>query len=246
MRNVKETLQWYENHPTSRELGFNPDNMCLKICRTARNIPARYPTAKAAQDATPREHRIEQVRHLRKGMVLYYDDPTDGNRAGHVATMIGRVKGFNPDSLADVLTITNSVHAGRLTVVRGDYFPRYWGDPFQFGATWLNGYELEMIRRKTAIEKFHDEARPWDVSFLDKAAKGRPEIARIRDGIVTQVNRLPDSPKLERVREFKDSFRAERHLRMWLLNESIRDGHTGLVKKVRNNIRRLINELPEE
>lgn len=144
MRDFKETLEWYRNHQTTRQIGFNPNGMCLKVCRVARGIDAKYPTAKANQDATPQRHRVHRVRDLRRGMVLSYDDPHDSNKAGHIVTMIGRVKGFNPDSLRDVLVETNSVKSGELVVVRGDYFPRFWRDPFVFGATWLNGVELDV------------------------------------------------------------------------------------------------------
>lgn len=144
MRNFKETLAWYRENDTASEIGFNPNGMCLKVCRTARGIGPMYPDAKTAQDATPQSHRVSRIRDLRRGMVLYYDNPRDSNRFGHIVTMIGRVRGFNPDSLADVLVRTNSVVSGKLVVVRGDYFPRFWGDPFQFGATWLNGQVLDV------------------------------------------------------------------------------------------------------
>lgn len=146
IRNFIQTIDWYRKHDNTSTIGFNPDGMCLKVCRVARGIPSRYLTAKISQDATPREYRVYNVEDLRAGMVLYYDDPNDSNRAGHIVTMIGRVPNANPKSLHDILVETNSVQSGRITTVRGDYFPTYWGDKFQFGATWLNGYEIDHFK----------------------------------------------------------------------------------------------------
>src|SRR5215216_5913970 len=95
MHDLHETMQWYREHDETAELGFNPDGRCLQICRTARDLPAVYPSAKEAQDATPKEFRVTKIADLRKGMVLYFDDPHDSNQFGHVATMVGRVKGFD-------------------------------------------------------------------------------------------------------------------------------------------------------
>lgn len=147
MRPYKQVMEWYRNHQTASQIGFDPDGMCLKVCRTAAGKPPVYPSAVVAQNATPPQHRVHKVRDLRRGMVLYYDHPSDSNRFGHIVTMIGRVKGANPDSLHDVLVETNSVKANELVVVRGDYFVQHWGDPFVFGATWLNGSELDYAGR---------------------------------------------------------------------------------------------------
>lgn len=169
MRNWKGALEWYRTHQRTSQIGFNPNGMCLKVCRTARDIPARYPTAKAAQDATPKAHRVTKVADLRKGMVLYYDDPRDSNRAGHIVTMVGRVKGYNPNALSDILVETNSVKSGELVVVRGDYFPKYWGDPFVFGATWLNGYVLDFNGSEKKVKKKTRVSRARNL--LEKALK---------------------------------------------------------------------------
>lgn len=244
MRDFKQALQWYKDHRTTAQVGFNPDNMCLKVCRTARGIPAVYPTAKMAQDATPRDHRITRVRDLRRGMVLYYDDPNDSNRAGHIVTMIGRVRGFDPDKLSDILVVSNSVRKGQLTTVRGDYFPRYWGDTFQFGATWLNGVELDVPSRGSRVSKFLAKGEPWDLTLLDEAAKDRDGIRKIRNAIDHQVKALPDSSKLKRVQSFVKQARKDRVLKMDLLDSAVEGGRTGTVKRCRDEIRRLIRSLP--
>lgn len=242
----RETLEWYKQNETTNEIGFDPDNMCLKICRTARNIPARFLSAKEAQDATPQEHRIHKVSDLRRTMALYFDDPKDSNRFGHIATLLGRVRGFDKDKLSDLLVATNSVKENELVIVRGDYFQRYWGDEFKFGATWLNGYELDLPNHGTKVERFHDTRPEYDLSILARAAKERPHARKVLDNIRTQVNLLTDSPKLPRVREFKNRVRQDNVLDLRLLNEAVDAGREGRVKRVRDELRRLIETLPDE
>lgn len=240
-------LSWYRSHRTTSEIGFNPDGMCLKVCRTARNIPAKYLTAKQAQDATPEEYRIYKVRDLRKGMTLYFDDPNDSNTSGHIVTQAGRVKGFDPDELDDVLVWTNSVKAGQLVLVRASYFQRVWGDEFQFGATILNGTELDTPHRPSRMERFSNGGPVYNLNLLKKAADaGRPKPGEILRRIETQIKRLPDNPKLVRVTEFKDEWRDTRKIDLSLLDEAVSAGRVGLVKQVRDEIRRLIAALPEE
>lgn len=245
--NWRETLAWYKTHRTKELIGFDPDGMCLKICRTARGIPARYLTAREAMLATPDYYRVPRVRDLRRGMVTYFADPHDNNPADHIATMLGRVKDFDPESLHDTLHLTNSVEADRLTIVRGSYFEQHWGDDFKFGATWLNGYELDTPQpedKDTKIERFHDTAPEYNLRLLARA--DRPKAQRILDQIETQVRRLPHSPKLVRVQEFKLQVKDDRILDLRILDEAVKAGRVGLVKTVRDEIRRLIGALPEE
>lgn len=247
IRNWRGALDWYKTHQNTAQIGFNPDGMCLKVCRTARNIPAKYLTAKQAQDATPAEHRIKKVEDLRKGMVLYFDDPKDSNRSGHIATQIGRVKGFRPKSLDDVLVETNSVKAGEVVVVRASYFQKHWGDKFQFGATILNGIELDVPGRKSLVERFNNGGPVYDLNKLAKAAaNGRPKPGEILRRIEDQIRRLPDNRNINNVREFKDEWRETRKIDLSLLDEAVKNGRVGLVKTVRDEIRRLIAALPEE
>jgi hypothetical protein len=246
-RSWQETLVWYRTHQNKAQIGFDPDNMCLKVCRTARGIPPRYLSAKEAQDATPKEFRIYDVEDLRRSVIGFFDDPNDSNRFGHIATMIGRVKGFNPKSLHDTLWETNSVKANELVVVRGDYFERYWGDKFKFGATWLNGYELDVPGHTSRVERFNNGGPVYNLNLLAKAAKaGRPKPGEILRRIEDQVRRLPDNRNVNNVREFKDEWRETRKIDMSLLDEAVKNGRVGLVKRVRDEIRRLIAALPEE
>jgi hypothetical protein len=246
----RETLQWYKENQHKSQIGFDPDGMCLKVVRTARNISAKYLTAKEAQDNTPKEHRIHKVRDLRRGMIAYFDDPNDSNRAGHVVTQIGRVKGFDPDEIRDVLFETNDVKSGELVIVRGDYFLRYWGDEFKFGATWLNGVEFDTpVPKKeedTRVENFHQTKPKYDLTILARAGKNRPAVKSTHERILGQCRQLPDHPSLTKVREFKDKVRRENVLDLRILDQAVKNGLTGKVKRIRDEVRRLINELPEE
>lgn len=245
-RSWSEALNWYRNHRTANAIGFDPDGMCLKICRTARNIPAKYLTAREAMLATPEEFRVYKVRDLRRGMVAFYADPNDSNPADHIVTVAGRVKGFDPDDLDDVLFETNSVVPDGLVIVRGTYFEEHWGDPFKFGATWLNGVELDTPHHLSKVERFNNGGPVYDLNLLEKAGKNRPKPAAILARIETQIKRLPENPKLVRVRGFKDEWRADRKIDLSLLDAAVREGRVGVVKQVRDEIRRLIETLPDE
>lgn len=247
IRTWVETLLWLKGHRTTHELGFNPDGLCLKVTRLARNIPAKYLTAKEAQDNTPQEHRVYDVADLRRGMAVFFDDPRDSNRAGHVVTMVGRVRDFDIDRLEDCLFDTNSVKSGEIVTVRGDYFGVHWGDHFRFGATMLNGVEIDVPGHKSRIERFNSGGPVYNLNLLQKAFKaGRPKAGMILQRIETQIKRLPDNPKLLRVREFKDGWRDTRTINMQLLDDAVAEGRVGLVKQVRDEIRRLIGALPDE
>lgn len=143
-RSTRETVQWYRDHETAEQLGFDPNGMCLRICRTARNLGPVYPSAVTAQNATPAAHRVYGVADVRRGMVAYYDDPNDSNPYGHIVTVVGRDRDADPDALNSLLVRSNSVVSHEVVVVRGDYFPTHWGDSFQFAATWLNGVALDL------------------------------------------------------------------------------------------------------
>lgn len=139
---TQATLQWYTDNRSNPP--FDPDGMCLKVCRTARNIGSLYPSAKEAQDATPAEHRVRRVEDLRRGMVIYFDTVGDSNPYGHVVTLRGRRKGYPLDDLDSLVVETNSVKANQLVCVPGGYFRDHWDDEYKFGATWLNGVVLDL------------------------------------------------------------------------------------------------------
>jgi hypothetical protein len=246
MRNFKETIAWYHQHDNGQSVGFDPHGMCLKICRTARGLPAKYGTAKEAQDATPAKYRVTKVSDIRKGMVAYFDDPHDSNKAGHITTVVGRVKGADKDDLNDVLVETNDVKSGQIVVVRATYFEQHWGDPFQFAATWLNGHAFDVKGDTSLVAQFRDGGPKWDVKLLDKALKnGRHEVKPIIEGIEKAIASLPHDKDDSRVNDVKETFEKTRVVKLGELHQAILHGRTGQVKVVRDQIRTLIKRLPE-
>lgn len=248
MRDFHEALEWYKTHNTAREIGFNPDGMCQKVCRTARAIGPGASSAKVSQDSTPLKYRVHRVADLRRGMVLYFDDPNDSNKYGHIVTMIGRVPGFNPNDLNDVLVETNSVVKGKLVVVRASYFQKHWGDPFQFGAFWLNGQVLDYSGSKTRVELFRKSRPEYDVDILRRAIKKggrsdlRPHVRRIDDAIED----LPDDKRRVRLTRFKEDYSKRGILNMGLLNEIVQESDKdGSVKPIQRRLRRILKSLPE-
>lgn len=173
-RDTKATIEWYQTHETASQIGFNPDGMCLKVCRTARNIGSMFPSALAAQQATPEDMRVHKVSNVQRGMIAFFDDPNDSNPYGHIVTVVGRDKDRDPDTLGSLWTRTNSVKSGRVVTVRGDYFQRYWGDEFQFAATWLNGIELDLPERKVPKPK---------PPLAGKGERVRAAIGRLEHGV---------------------------------------------------------------
>lgn len=141
-RDTPGTMEWYDRFNSNPP--FDPDQMCLKICRSARNIAGMHASAKEAQDATPKEFRVYKIENIRRGMIMYLDTVGDSNPFGHIVTVIGRVRGVDRSKLESLIVWTNSVQSNRLTKVRGNYFRDHWGDDFQFAATWLNGQELKL------------------------------------------------------------------------------------------------------
>lgn len=149
-RDTDATLDWYNRLHSNPP--FDPDGMCQKVCRYARNIAAKFASAKESQDGTPSEHRVHNIADLRRGMVAYFDTVGDSNPFGHIVTIVGRVKGVDRNKLESLIVWTNSVKANELVKVRGNYFRDHWGDSFTFGATWLNGQELKLPARAPVPE----------------------------------------------------------------------------------------------
>lgn len=246
MRNWQGTINWYEDHETAQQIGFNPDGMCLACCRTARDIGPKYASAKLAAEATPQRYRVHNVADLRRGMVLYFDDPNDSNKFGHIVTMIGRVKGANRNSLHDVLVRTNSVVSGRIVVVRGDYFQEHWGDSFQFGAFWLNGVELDYPKPRSAVEKFRSSAPDYDWKILRDAVEAGQRNLRGHVDLLhaTMKDLAKAKPEGGRVSKVLEAWDKDRVIRLGLLNEAVDEAdRDGVVKDTRNKIRSAIKSL---
>ena len=117
--------------------------MCLKLQRTARGLPAVYPTAASAQVATPQSERVG-LTGLKPGMIAY----TKGsNPAGHIVLVEGWKAGLkNASNLMvwsnDVGSDGKGVAAVPLQQILGG-----WRHSFQFGATWLNGYDFSEFNK---------------------------------------------------------------------------------------------------
>lgn len=160
-RNTSDTLAYYKANAS--DWPFDPDGMCLAVCRTARNIPSMFGSAKQAQDSTPEEHRVYTISKIRRGMVMYFDTVGDSNPYGHIVTVAGRAKDVPTHLLESLIVWTNSVKPNELVAVRGDYFAKHWADDFKFAATWLNGQEL--ILPEQPVEK--PEPEPSTSLVLD-------------------------------------------------------------------------------
>lgn len=134
-RSTKEAAEFIRQEHTSGSLEWQ--GLCLKLQRSARGLPPVYPSAIAAQLATPEDERVYKREDLRRGMVAYSDDPRDNNVFGHIYFIAGR------DKNGRILTWSNDVRrSGGVDIVPLDFYQQYWGDEFQFGATWLNGYDF--------------------------------------------------------------------------------------------------------
>jgi hypothetical protein len=186
-RTTPETLAWYRENGSNPPI--NPDGMCLSMCRRARNIPPKYPSALSAQEATPEEYRFYNLDEVKRGMVMYFDDPADSNPYGHIVTVAGRVKGTTDrNDPSKILVWTNSVVRGELVVVRANYFWKYWGDQFQFAATWLNGEEIDDLQPpeprpprqfptvKSTIENITDAINELNSAIIYHESRKHPRI----------------------------------------------------------------------
>lgn len=195
-RTTPEVQAWYRSHETAGQIGFNPDGMCQKICRTARNIGPGAPSALASALLTPPEFRIK-MEDIIVGDLMYFDDPKDSNPFGHVVTVMALDKTISPSNPRSKIVRTNSVQSGRIVAVRGDYFATHWGDPFQWGGRWLNG------------EPFYD--------LIEPAARPKPKPLPQWKRIERIINRLEsmddDLKNAIRVQEKMDNKRFARALR---------------------------------
>lgn len=113
--------------------------LCLMLARKARDLPPVFPSAFAAQIATPTDRRITDLGKVRRGMVMYFDDPSDSNPFGHIVTVAGR------NEAGDIITWSNDIlRTGGVNKVEAALFPIKWGDKFQFATDWLNGFDLNV------------------------------------------------------------------------------------------------------
>lgn len=109
----------------------NVKNLCLKTCREAWGIAARYPSAIVAWRNTPTKHKFTDPKLCPIGGVHYYE----GGRFGHIviqSDMKNKVWGTD-------LPVVNKIalHHRRFVVTRWKYKYLGWSD-------WLNGKKLPL------------------------------------------------------------------------------------------------------
>lgn len=152
--------------------------LCLRLQREARGLPAVYPSALSAANATPVSERVHKVKDLRAGMVAYSDDPHDSNPYAHIYFIAGW--SGSRDDPSNLWTWTNDAkRSGGVDLVPITFYRAFWGDGFMFGATWLNGY---------------------DFSEFDKPPVPEPKRAKLGDNY---LHAIEDVKKAIRVHEKK-------------------------------------------
>jgi len=117
--------------------------LCLRLAREARGINSLYPSALVAQQETPQNRRIGW-NDIRKGHIAYFDDPTDGNSFGHIATCAGRT-----DDGRHLWWTNDAKRSGGVDIVADpspdtSWFAAHWGDKFVFGSDWVNGVRFQV------------------------------------------------------------------------------------------------------
>ncbi len=149
-RNSEEAAKFLRNQSTDPVKNWA--RMCLQLQRTARGVPAAAPSALSAALMTPKSERVKKVSDLRRGMVAYCDDPNDSNPFGHIFYVAGR------DRNGTILTWTNDAKgAGSVSIVPLSFYRTNWGDSFQFGATWLNGFDFSDFNKPPVpVEKDYE------------------------------------------------------------------------------------------
>jgi hypothetical protein len=121
----RQMQRWSEQGRT------NVQGFCLKICREAWGLPARYPSAIVAWRNTPAKHKFNDWRKAPIGAVHYYE----GGRFGHIVIQSEkRMRVWGTD-----LPVKNKIglHHRRMPLNRWNYRYLGWSD-------WLNGHKLPL------------------------------------------------------------------------------------------------------
>ena len=193
---TEETADWLKDVVHSGSTNWY--RRCLSLQRQARGLPAVYPTAFSASQATPSEERIYDVDKWKRGMVGYSYDPRIPGTAGHIFFVLGRAKD------GEILTTTNDAkEAGAVDVVRLEFYGRAWGQKLQFASTWLNGYD------------FKDETKPPKPV---KSGNLGEQYEQLRDDLqkvlVRKRKKLGNSHELVKALQ-RDVERMDRKLNRW-------------------------------
>jgi hypothetical protein len=124
---ANQMKRWSEQGKT------NVLGLCLKTCREAFGIPAKYPSAIVAWRNTPKKNQFKDFRKAPVGALHYYE----GGRFGHVviqSDLKNRVWGTDLPEKNKI-----GLHHRRLPVNRWKYKYLGWSN-------WLNGKELKLGR----------------------------------------------------------------------------------------------------
>jgi hypothetical protein len=160
-RNTPETLHFLKSEHDMHTTRWPA--LCLKLQRSARNLPGVFPSAFAAMQGTPMSDRVHDPDEIQAGMVGYADDPNDSNKFGHIFCF--RVKQAD----GTWLVWTNDAFGrGGVYCVDWQWFKRHWGDDFVFASKSLNGFGLilpKAVERKNPSPKPRLKATPDNLDY---------------------------------------------------------------------------------
>lgn len=188
MRDTAETMAFLRGQAKSGSTSWG--NLCLKLQRMARGLPAVYPSALAAQEATPKDKRIRELSKIKRGMVCYFDDPNDSNPYGHITAVAGVDK-----QTGELLHWTNDAKGyGTVALVRHSFFQTYWGDSFQFASTWLNGYDLDLPKPKPPLaggaRNIHAAIKDLEKAAAVHRRKGHGRLVRALERDIARLKEI--------------------------------------------------------
>ena len=117
---------------------------------------------------------------------------------------------------------------------------------WQEGIKWAKAQQTPPPPALNRIQQFLKGGPQWDVKLLDDAVKaGRvAKVKKVRDGIDAQMKRLPQKEKGTRIATVVQEYKKTRVIRMGMLNNAVAAGRVATVKSVRDEIRKLIAQLP--
>lgn len=107
--------------------------LCLKTCREAYGIPARFPSAIVSWNRTPNKYKNKDWRKSPVGALHYYE----GGRFGHIVIQSDERNRVWGTDLPLVDRI--GLHHRRMPINRWKYKYLGW-------TNWLNGQELKLSR----------------------------------------------------------------------------------------------------
>jgi hypothetical protein len=140
-RNTPDSLAWLKHQHDVQASSWG--GLCQKLTRSARNLPALFPSAFAQIQGTPMSDRVHDVDQMQAGMPVMFDDPNDNNPFAHIATLRTRQK----DGTWLVWS-NDALGHGRVWCVDLTWFQRHWGDPMVFASKSLNGFDLRALTKE--------------------------------------------------------------------------------------------------